>query len=142
VAWWLWVLLGFALMLGEVVTPGGFFFLFFGVAGLVVGALVWAGLGGPAWAQWLLFTVVSLACLVPLRARLLRRVQGDGAAPVDSLVGAIAVSLEDLAPGQVGKAELRGTAWSARNAGTRPIPRGARSRVVRVDGLMLWLESE
>ena len=138
----MWVLLGFGLMLGEVLTPGGFFFLFFGVGGLVVGLLVWAGVGGPAWFQWALFTVVSLACLVPLRARLLRRVQGDGAQPVDSLVGQVAVALEDLAPGQVGKAELRGTAWSARNAGTRVIPRGGRSRVVRVDGLMLWLESE
>ncbi len=138
----MWVLLGFGLMLGEVVTPGGFFFLFFGVGGLVVGLLVWAGLGGPAWLQWALFTAVSLACLVPLRARLLRRAQGDGGQPVDSLVGQIAVGLEDLAPGQVGKAELRGTAWSARNAGTRVIPRGGRGRVVRVDGLMLWLESE
>ena len=138
----MWVLLGFGLMLGEVVTPGGFFFLFFGVGGLVVGLLVWVGLGGPAWTQWLLFTVVSLACLVPLRARLLRRTQGDCGPAVDSLVGATAVSLEDLAPGQVGKEELRGTAWSARNAGTRAIPRGGRSRVVRVDGLMLWLESE
>ena len=138
----MWVLLGFGLMLGEVLTPGGFFFLFFGVGGLVVGLLVWAGLVGPAWLQWALFTVVSLACLVPLRARLLRRVQGDGAQSVDSLIGQIAVALEDIAPGQVGKAELRGTAWSARNAGTRSIPRGGRSRVVRVDGLMLWLESE
>jgi membrane protein implicated in regulation of membrane protease activity len=138
----MWVLLGFALMLGEVVTPGAFFFLFFGVGGLVVGLLAWAGIAGPPWAQWLLFTVVSLACLVPLRARLLRRVQGETREPVDSLVGQIAVGLEDLAPGQVGKAELRGTAWSARNAGTTVIARGARSRVVRVDGLMLWLESE
>jgi membrane protein implicated in regulation of membrane protease activity len=138
----MWVLLGFALMLGEVVTPGAFFFLFFGVGGLVVGLLAWAGIAGPPWVQWFLFTLVSLACLVPLRARLLRRVQGEPRQPVDSLVGQIAVGLEDLAPGQVGKAELRGTAWSARNAGTSVIARGARTRVVRVDGLMLWLESE
>jgi len=137
----MWVLLGFALMLGEVVTPGGFFFLFFGVGGLVVGLLVWADVGAPPWLQWLLFTVVSVGCLIPLRARLLRRTQGDGR-PVDSLVGETAVASEDLAPGQVGKAELRGTAWSARNGGTRAIPRGARCRVVRVDGLMLWIEPE
>ena len=138
----MWVLLGFALMLGEVVTPGGFFFLFFGVGGLVVGLLVWAGLGGPPWLQWLLFTVVSVGCLIPLRARLLRRTQGDAGRPVDSLVGETAVASEDLAPGQVGKAELRGTTWSARNGSTRAIARGARSRVVRVDGLMLWIEPE
>jgi len=138
----MWVLLGFALMLGEVVTPGGFFFLFFGVGGLVVGLLVWAGLGGPPWLQWLLFTAVSVGCLIPLRTRLLRRAQGDGGRPVDSIVGETAIAAEDLAPGQVGRAELRGTTWSARNGSTRAIPRGGRSRVVRVDGLMLWIEPE
>ena len=40
-AWWLWVLLGFALVLCELLTPGGFFFLFFGLGAVAVGALVW-----------------------------------------------------------------------------------------------------
>ena len=138
----MWVLLGFALMLGETVTPGAFFFLFFGVGALIVGLLAWIGVAEAAWLQWLLFTVVSVACLVPARTRTLRGAKGDAGEPVDSLVGQVAVGLDELAPGQVGKAELRGTAWSARNAGTRVIPRGGRCRVVRVDGLTLWLESE
>ncbi len=37
--WWAWVLVGFLLLLGEILTPGGFFILFFGVGALVVGAL-------------------------------------------------------------------------------------------------------
>lgn len=141
-AWWTWMLLGLGLLLGEALTPGGFFLLFFGVGGLAVGALVWAGLGGPAWLQWLLFTVLSLACLIPLRARLLRRVQAGAAQAVDTLVGETATALEDLGPGQVGKAELRGSSWNARNAGSRPLACGARARVLRVDGLTLWLEAE
>ena len=138
----MWILLGFGLMLGEVVTPGGFFFLFFGVGALVVGVVVWAGLADPAWVQWALFTVVSLVCLVPLRTRLLRWTQGGDGRNVDSFVGEVAMPLDELAPGQVGKAELRGTTWTARNAGSRPLSRGARARVTRVDGLTLWLESE
>ena len=35
---------------------------------------------------------------------------------VDSLVGEIAMPLDDIVPGAVGRAELRGTVWSARNA--------------------------
>src|SRR5437870_8216148 len=72
-AWWLWVLLGFALVMCELLTPGGFFFLFFGLGAVAVGALVWLGAGGPAWLQWFLFSLISIGFLIPLRGRLLRR---------------------------------------------------------------------
>ena len=31
--WWIWVVLGLALLLGEILTPGGFYLLFFGWCG-------------------------------------------------------------------------------------------------------------
>jgi membrane protein implicated in regulation of membrane protease activity len=142
--WWLWILLGFALLAGEMLTPGGFYFLFFGVSAMVVGGLVWAHLGGPAWLQWMLFSLIAIVCLVPLRGRFVRWL-GAGEEPgrtIDTLVGEVAVLLDDLAPGVVGKAELRGTAWTARNGGERPLRKGERGRVVRVDGLTLWLQAE
>jgi membrane protein implicated in regulation of membrane protease activity len=142
--WWLWILLGFALLTGEMLTPGSFFFLFFGVSAMVVGGLVWAHLGGPAWLQWMLFSLIAIVCLVPLRGRFVRWL-GAGEEPgrtIDTLVGEVAVLLDDLAPGVVGKAELRGTAWTARNGGERPLRKGERGRVVRVDGLTLWLQPE
>jgi len=143
-AWWLWVLLGFALVMCELLTPGGFFFLFFGLGAVAVGALVWLGAGGPPWLQWFLFSLISLGFLVPLRGRLLRRMAtgDDTAARVDALVGQVAVLLDDLPSGEVGKAELRGTAWNARNEGERALRRGQRGRVTRVDGLTLWLQPE
>ena len=143
-AWWLWVLLGFALVLCELLTPGGFFFLFFGLGAITVGVLAALGAGGPGWVQWLLFSLISIGFLVPLRGRLLRRVAtgDDAAARVDVLVGQVAVLLDDLPPGEVGKAELRGTAWTARNEGERALRRGQRGKVTRVDGLTLWLQPE
>ncbi|TMA36121.1 MAG: NfeD family protein [Deltaproteobacteria bacterium] len=142
--WWLWMLLGFALIVCELTTPGGFFFLFFGLGAVAVGALVGLGAAGPAWLQWLLFSLISIGFLVPLRGRLLRRMARgeDAAARVDALVGQVAVVLEDLPPGEVGKAELRGTAWNARNESQQALRRGQRSKVTRVDGLMLWLQPE
>ena len=143
-AWWLWMLLGFALVGCEVMTPGGFFFLFFGLGAITVGVLAALGAGGPGWVQWLLFSLISIGFLVPLRGRLLRRVAtgDDAAACVDALVGQVAVLLDDLPPGEIGKAELRGTAWNARNEGERALRRGQRGRVTRVDGLTLWLQPE
>ena len=138
------MLLGFALVGCEVMTPGGFFFLFFGLGAITVGVLAALGAGGPGWVQWLLFSLISIGFLVPLRGRLLRRVAtgDDAAARVDVLVGQVAVLLDDLPPGEVGKAELRGTAWNARNGDQRALRRGQRGKVTRVDGLTLWLQAE
>jgi len=43
---------------------------------------------------------------------------------------------------QLGKAELRGTAWTAHNVDARPLVKGQRGRVVRVDGLTLDIRAE
>ena len=61
---------------------------------------------------------------------------------VDSLVGEVATPLDDIVPGAVGRAELRGTVWSARNESPLAIIKGQRCRVVRIDGLMIFLVSE
>jgi membrane protein implicated in regulation of membrane protease activity len=66
----------------------------------------------------------------------------QGSPDVDTLAGEIAVPLEDIAPGGVGRVELRGTVWQARNATSAPISRGRRCAVVRVDRLMLFIEPE
>jgi membrane protein implicated in regulation of membrane protease activity len=141
--WWIWVLVGFVLLAVEILTPGGFYVLFFGVGAIVVGVLAGIGIGGPPWAQWLIFSVVSVVSLALFRARLIRMM--DTRAPaqaIDSLESEIATPLEDLAPGAVGKAELRGAAWSAQNVDERALARGQRCRVARVDGLMLKLRAE
>ena len=141
--WWIWVLLGLALLGLEVLTPGGFYVLFFGVGALVVGTLVGLGYGGPTWAQWLLFSVISIVSLALFRQRVLRLVDDRKPAPaMDTLEGEVAVLLEDLAPGTIGKAELRGTVWTAQNVDAQPLARGQRARVSRVDGLMLKLRAE
>ncbi len=139
--WWLWVIFGLGLLVVEMVTPGGLFALFFGVGALVVGALTGLGVSGPAWLQWLVFAAISLAALALLRRRV--RAGLFGHVPrVDSLIGETAVPLEDLPPHATGKAELRGSSWSARNAGDAPLARGQRCRVERVEGLTLWIRPE
>jgi len=57
--WWLWLVAGLVLLGLEVLTPGGFYVLFFGIGALVVGTLVGLGAAGPVWFQWLLFSAIS-----------------------------------------------------------------------------------
>ena len=141
--WWHWLVIGLLLVLAELATPGGFFVIFFGVAALIVGALAGLGIGGPMWVQLLMFSVISVVSLLLFRSRLLKSMQVDPQAPeVDSLVGEIGLLEGAIAPGQIGKIEVRGSAWTARNATSLEIPRGMRCRVVRVHGLMLEVEPE
>ena len=140
-AWWLWALVGIALLFVEVVTPGGLFALFFGVAAVVVGALEAVGVAGPPWFQWLLFAALSIVLLAVLRRRM-RGVLAVNGGPVDALVGETAVLLDDLPPRGVARAELHGTPWEARSRTEAPLARGQRCRVERVEGLTLWLRPE
>lgn len=139
--WWLWILLGLALLALEMLTPGGFVLAFFGSAALLVGMLGSAGLAGPVWFQWLLFSVLSVTSMLLLRGRLLEwmKAREPADARVDSLVGQIAILLDELPAGGVGKAELRGTIWNVQSADTRGLSRGQRCRVEQVEGLTLFV---
>lgn len=143
ILWWHWLVLGLLLVLAELAASGGFYIIFFGIAAIIVGLLASADLAGPVWVQLLLFSVISVASLMFFRTRLLKWLQVDPQAPaVDALVGEVAVAAEDLLPGSVGRVELRGAAWSARNNANVAVARGTRCRVIRVEGLMLYVEPE
>lgn len=141
--WWLWVVFGIALLFAESATPGTLYFLFFGVSAAIVGGLTGLGIAPLPWLQWLLFSVIAVLALAvlrnPLRARLNLKTPNR---PVDSLVGQVAVVLNEVAAGGVGKVELRGTGWSARTSGGIALHEGQRVVVEKVDGLTLWVRPE
>jgi membrane protein implicated in regulation of membrane protease activity len=145
--WWHWSILGLLLLGLEVLTLGGlgnFYFLFFGVAALIVSVLSGAGLVEAPWLQWVLFSVIGVALLFALRSQLQPKQSPDGKGDpiVDTLIGEVATVLEDLPVEGAGKAELRGSTWTARNGGQGPLVKGQRAQVLRVDGLTLWLHAE
>ena len=141
--WWHWLVIGLILVALELAASGGFYVIFFGVAALAIGALRLFDLAGPLWMQILLFSVLSLAALLLFRRPVLRWMQaGAAVGDVDTLVGDTAIALDDIAPGAIGRAELRGTVWTARNRAAAPLVRGQRCTVVSVDRLTIFLEPE
>jgi membrane protein implicated in regulation of membrane protease activity len=135
--WWSWLVIGFLLLAGEMLTPGGFYLLFFGLGALAVGLLGLVGLEGPIWLQWILFSVLSVGALVLLRPRLLGRMRTPSESVEDGPVGELARAEVHIDPGDVGRGELRGTTWTLQNVGDTPLSPGDRCRVERVDGLTL-----
>ncbi|MEK7351930.1 MAG: NfeD family protein, partial [Nitrospirota bacterium] len=141
---WYWMLLGLVLLGIEMVTPGGFYILFFGLAALIVGSLAGLGLTQAEWFQWLLFSGLAILSLLVFRGPLLAALQKrDKDLPaVDTLAGESAIPREDLAVSGTGKAELRGTTWTAHNAGPTPLTKGQRCKVERIEGLTIWISAE
>jgi membrane protein implicated in regulation of membrane protease activity len=139
-SWWIWVLVGFGLLVVEMVTPGGLFALFFGIGALLTAVLAAAGAG--AVIQWLGFTAMSLLLLATLRRTLQRKLFARTTAQVDSLVGEEVTLLGDVPAGGEGQAELRGVPWSARAASGSALRKGQRCRVERIEGLTLWVRGD
>ena len=140
--WWLWIAGGLALIVAELVTPSGFFIIFFGLGALTVGLLAGIQAVNSVWVQWLLFSVLSVVYLVVFRGRLQAKMQMPPPPNVDSLVGVLAIVQERLLPGVVGKVEVRGSMWSARNISNVTLDAGQRARVAAVDGLTLTVVPE
>jgi membrane protein implicated in regulation of membrane protease activity len=141
--WWHWLALGLVLVALEMAAAGGFYVIFFGIAAIAISGLRLIDTAGPLWTQLLLFSVLSVASLMLFRSPLRRWLNLEGGAPdVDTLVGEIGTAMDDLAPGAVGRVELRGTVWTARNAGTAPIGARQRCAVIRTDKLTLFVKPE
>lgn len=140
--WWLWVAGGLALVVAELATPSGFFIIFFGLGALTVGLFTGLHFIAQSWAQWLAFSALSVVYLLVFRGRLQAKMQIPPPPNVDSLVGVLAVVQERLLPGVVGKVEVRGSMWSARNTSDVTLDAGQRARVAAVDGLTLTVIPE
>lgn len=138
----MWLAAGLVLVVAELATPGGFVIIFFGIAALVVGVLGFLGVVTSTPLQLLLFSVLSVGSLAILRERLQSKLRTPSSAAVDSLIGDLAIPQERLSPGVVGRVEVRGSSWSARNTSAVTLDAGQRARVAGVDGLTLTVIPE
>ena len=136
--WWLWLAGGLALVVAELVTPSGFFIIFFGLGALTVGVL--AALG----------VVTSAAAAVAAVQRAVRRLPRcclprPPASPRSRFRrrrtsirwSACWRSSRSGCARRVGRVEVRGAMWSARNTSAVTLDAGQRARVAAVDGLTL-----
>ena len=139
-AWWIWILIGVALLameLGSATMHIGVF----AVGALVVAALVGFGVDIPLWGQLVIFTAVSVVALLFVRPWIVRKLRLHESKTVDSLVGEQAVALDEIHPAGLGKAEMRGSTWSARNVGETALARGQRCIVAAVEGLVIHVRA-
>lgn len=138
--WWIWVLFGLLLLAVELASSTLHIGLF-AIGALTVAILVAFGVHMPLWAELMTFTVVSVVSIVVVRPILIRKLGLNQKKVVDSLVGEHALALDDIEPHGIGKAEMRGTSWSARNIGETILTRGQRCVVTDIDGLVIQIRA-
>jgi membrane protein implicated in regulation of membrane protease activity len=134
---WLILLLLFA---GAEALTVGLTSIWFAAGALV--ALVAALVNGPIWLQVALFLVVSVLCLIavrPLAKKYLNPVLQPTNA--DRILGAeVRVTQEiDNLRGQ-GQVAVGAMPWTARSEDGAPIPAGALVRVLRIEGVKVYVE--
>jgi len=138
--WWIWVLFGL-LLLGIELAASTLHIGLFAIGAFTVALLVGVGVEMPLWAELMTFTVVSVVAIVVVRPILIRKLKLDQKKVVDTFVGEQAVALDDIAPSAIGKAEMRGTTWSARNIGETALIRGQRCVVTEIRGLEIQVRA-
>ncbi len=114
----LWIIGGFLLILVELFVTN-FIVVFFGMAAVLVGLALWAGMPDSSGIPLILFTVLSLALLFGLRARFQNWFVGSTADldSDDDFVGRdvkIESGFDDASPGR-GRVSYRGASWDARS---------------------------
>ena len=139
-AWWVWVLAAFLLLIIEFFTTTAHVG-FFAVGAFLVAILVGLDAGGPLWFQLMLFAISSVVLLVFVRPVIVKRLGLNKTPTVYQIAGEHAIALEAMEAESDGRAEMRGTTWTARNIGATPIVRGQKCVVERVVGLTLHVRA-
>jgi len=143
-AWWAWIILGIVCMAIEVHFTHDFSLFCVGASAFIVAAIAMITGGAPHWSKWIIFAALSVIILLAVRKPLLGRFQAHRGRDADFqyLIGEVATPDDDLPANAVGRAELRGSSWSARNGEGVGLLKGQRCRVERVEGLTVWLKAE
>ncbi len=140
---WNWMVLGFVLLVLEILLPG-VFLLWIGIAAILVGALSLQLWGMAAWsweAQVLVFLALSLISAY-IGKQIMARTAGDTDRPFlnrrrEQLVGQTAILIEPISEGQ-GRIRLGDTSWRVSGP---DMPAGSRVRITAVVNAELVVEA-
>jgi len=141
--WWAWMILGALLFGAELVAiDAQFYLVFLGISAAIVGLLGVAGVTMPEWAQWLVFAALSLLSMVTFRRSLYQKMRGNVPGFKEGVSGEYLVVTTDLESGSQSRASFRGSDWTVVNDGRHKITAGSRVKIIRNDGLTLYVSAD
>ena len=134
-----WVVLFVVLLVAELVSAGALISIWFCVGALA--AFAAAAANASVTVQVAVFLVISIALLVltkPFVKKVLK--QKNEPTNLDRIMGTEAIVTEDINNlQQTGAVKLEGKVWSARSADETLIPAGTVVRIVRIEGVKVFV---
>ena len=137
--WWAWLIVGLVLFAIELFSPSGFYLLILGVSAICVSLLGLAGITLSTTLQLLCYAALTILLYATIRRPLYSKFMHPGQDVTDELTGKEVMLIEDIAPGTVGKGELRGSTWQVRNMGSAVATTGSRCVIQKVEGITLLI---
>lgn len=135
-----WLIVLVVLVTGEAITVG-LTFIWFAVGAL--GGLLVSVLGGPIWLQVVVFLALSAVTLVlvrPLAARLLTpNISPTNADRILSQIALVTEDIDNIA--ETGQVKLFGQVWTARSENGEVIPVQSRVRILRIEGVKVFVRT-
>ena len=134
-----WLILLVALVTGEAITVG---LTFIWCAVGAMGGLLVAVLSGPVWLQIVVFLALSTLTLIlvrPAAAKLLP--PGISPTNADRVLSQIALVTEEINNiAETGQVKLFGQVWTARSENGEVIPAQSRVRILRIEGVKVFVK--
>ncbi len=130
-----WFVVGLLLVALELFT-GTFVVLFFAVGAFATALLSLTGFVSAPTTQIIAFTILSAGGLLMFKDKL-KRGWGGGSAKLTGDLGSHLVMPQDLDVNGTCEVHYQGAAWSAVNESGRPLKKGDRVVIARVDGVKL-----
>ena len=87
--WWQWIILGLVLLGAEMMVDAEFYLVFLGVSAIGVGLLGLVWIDSPLWAEWVLFSVLSVASLLLFRSKVYSRLRPNPPDYEENLIGVL-----------------------------------------------------
>lgn len=135
----IWIAVCVGAILIELLTPTALISIWFAVGG-VIGALT-ALVHLPLWVQILSFVIVSLVSMLIVRPIASRYLRGNTIATnADRFIGEIAQVIKDVTKDEWGEVKVNGTIWHAVPIDEASIEKGAKVKVVAIEGAKLLVK--
>lgn len=139
--WHIWIIVALIFFIMEIFTPG------FAVACLSIGAIgssIASACGLELKFQILVFAIATLLAFVlvrPVVLKLFHNKSKEVLTNVDALVGKHAIVSEEIKPIVGGRVKVDGDDWKAVTADGSPVEAGKVVRILKVDSVILTVET-
>lgn len=139
--WQVWLVIGLACLIAELVS-GGFFLMCFAIG---AGAAALTALAGGLVVQTVVFVVVTVASIYyvrPFAVKYLHEDKDVRPSNADAVIGRTGTVTETIAEGGYGRVAIDGDDWKAQTTAAATLPAGSRVKVTGRDSVIITVVPE